>query len=184
MSRLEAVLSAVFGYIFVALSIVVTAETLLRKFFSFSFQGADELGGYALAVGSSLAFTVALIGRSHIRIDLIHSRCGPKTQAVLNWISMALIACFGLLIVWVGREVIGDTLAYQSTAPTPWATPLIYPQSTWYAALCVFAAVAVLYGGRATILLARGRIGQLNTDFPPKGLDEELKEELGDLRRR
>ena len=72
MERVVGILSAVFGWMFLALSVLVAAETLSRKLFNFSFQGADELGGYALAVGSSLAFTVALVERAHIRIDLLH----------------------------------------------------------------------------------------------------------------
>ncbi len=184
MKRVETVLSVVFGAIFVALSFFVTAETLLRKFFNFSFQGADELGGYALAVGSSLAFAVALIGRNHIRIDLLHERGTAGFQALMNWLSMALVAALGLLFVWVGFQVIEDTMLYQSTAPTPWATPLIYPQSAWYAGLCIFAAAAIFFAIRASYLLLARRIGDLNTEFHPKGLDEELEEELSDLRRR
>ena len=49
--RIENLLATVFGGIFLALSVVVTVETLSRKLFNVSLQGADELGGYALAVG-------------------------------------------------------------------------------------------------------------------------------------
>jgi len=184
MKRIETVLSVVFGLIFIALSVFVTAETLLRKFFNFSFQGADELGGYALAVGSSLAFAVALIGRSHIRIDLIHARSTTRYQATTNWLSALLVAALGMLLIWVGFHVIEDTLLYQSTAPTPWATPLIYPQSAWYAGLFIFAVMAVYFAGRATYLLFGRRVGELNNEFHPKGLEEELEEELNDLQRR
>lgn len=184
MKRIETVLSAVFGIIFIALSVFVTAETLLRKLFNFSFQGADELGGYALAAGSALAFTVALIGRSHIRIDLIHERSTPRFQATMNWLSMLLVAVLGLLLIWVGFHVIEDTLLYQSTAATPWATPLIYPQGAWYAGLCIFAVAAVYFAGRASYLLFARRVGELNNEFHPKGLDEELEEELSDLQHR
>jgi TRAP-type C4-dicarboxylate transport system permease small subunit len=40
-------LSLIFGLIFIGLSAVVTVETVLRKLFNVSIQGADELGGYA-----------------------------------------------------------------------------------------------------------------------------------------
>lgn len=181
MNRLATVLSAIFGYMFVALSIFVTAETLMRKIFNFSFQGADELGGYALAVGSSLAFCVALIGRNHIRIDLLHQKLPAAVQAVLNWLSMVLLAAFGLLLVWVCFKIILDTLDYQSTAATPWATPLIYPQGPWYLSLVVFFIVAAVYAVRASYLLLSKRIEDLNFEFHPKGFDEELKEEIEDL---
>lgn len=184
MNRLVTVLSCMFGYMFLALSALVTTETVARKLFNFSFQGADELGGYALAVGSSLAFSIALIGRSHIRIDLLHQYLPVALQAILNWLSIILLAVFGLLLAWVGLKIINDTMAYQSTAPTPWTTPLIYPQSLWYAALLVFAVIAVGLAVRATQLFASGRIAELNTEFHPKGAVEELREEIEDLSRR
>ena len=49
--KLSTLLGGIFGYIMLALAAVVTVETLGRKLFNFSLQGADELGGYALAVG-------------------------------------------------------------------------------------------------------------------------------------
>ena len=63
---IERWLGTLFGLIFVALSLVVAVETLVRKVFNFSLQGADELGGYALAFGATIAFSLALMGKSHM----------------------------------------------------------------------------------------------------------------------
>jgi TRAP-type C4-dicarboxylate transport system permease small subunit len=179
--RIETVLATIFGTIFLGLAVVVTVETVARKLFNVSLQGADELGGYALAVGSTIAFSLALMGRAHIRVDVFHDRFPPRVQAVLNWISIVSLALFGLFIAWVAFKVIGDTMQYRSTAQTPWATPLIIPQSVWYAGLAIFALVATGYALRATGLLFSGRIDTLNKDFHPKSAKEELKEELDDL---
>jgi len=179
--RIETVLATVFGTIFLGLAVVVTIETIARKVFNVSLQGADELGGYALAVGSTIAFSLALMGRAHIRVDVFHERFPARVQAVLNWISIVSLAVFGLFIAWVAFKVVGDTLQYRSTAQTPWATPLIIPQGVWYAGLVIFALVATGYALRATGLLFSGRIAALNADFHPKSAKEELKEELDDL---
>ncbi|MGQ9367848.1 TRAP transporter small permease [Azospirillum sp. ST 5-10] len=184
MKWLMTIASWLFGLALLGLSLFVSAETVLRKTVNFSFEGADELGGYVLAVGSSLAFVVALADRAHIRIDLLHQRLRPGAQALVNWLSAVAMALLGLFLVWVGRLVILDTLDYGSTAPTPWATPLIYPQAAWYAALCLFALLAAVLALRATWLLAAGRTERLNRDFHPKGALEELDEELEDLERR
>jgi TRAP-type C4-dicarboxylate transport system permease small subunit len=182
--HIEGVLAWVFGTIFIALSFVVTVETLSRKLFNISLQGADELGGYSLAVGSTIAFSLALMGRNHIRVDVFHEMFPRRLQAFLNWFSIVSLAAFGIFVAWVATKVITDTLQYGSTAQTPWATPLIWPQSVWYAGLVVFALVATGYALRATLLLARQRIATLNTDFHPKSAKEELKEELDDLANR
>jgi TRAP-type C4-dicarboxylate transport system permease small subunit len=182
--RIETLLATVFGAIFLGLSAVVAFETISRKLFNVSVQGADELGGYALAVGSTIAFSLALMGRSHIRVDVFHERFPRALQAALNWLSIVSLAAFGAFIAWIAFKVIGDTLQYGSTAQTPWATPLIWPQSVWYAGLVVFALVASGYAVRATLLLLTQRIDTLNHDFHPKSTKEELKEELEDLAQR
>ena len=184
MRRFVSVSSNVFGVMMIAFAVLVTIDTIARKLLNFSFQGTDELGGYALAVGSSLAFTVALVERAHIRIDLLHQRFPPIVQGVLNWLSALLLAAFAVMLVAVCWQVLVDTVAYRSTAATPWATPLIYPQSVWYAALVVFALAAVWLALRASVLLFRGRTAELNADFHPKGAIEELEEELEDLEER
>ncbi|NDZ13791.1 hypothetical protein C7T35_37635 [Variovorax sp. WS11] len=180
-TRIETVLATLFGAIFLGLAAIVTTETAARKLFNVSLQGADELGGYALAVGSTLAFSLALMGRNHIRVDVFHERFSARAQALLNWISIVLLATFALFIAWVAFKVIGDTMAYRSTAQTPWATPLIIPQSVWYAGLVIFALIACGFALRATRLLLAGDIATLNSDFHPKSAKEELKEELDDL---
>lgn len=179
--RLETVLATVFGVIFLGLAVVVTVETISRKVFNVSLQGADELGGYALAIGSTIAFSLALMGRAHIRVDVFHEMLPRAVQAVMNWISIVSLAAFGLFIAWIAFKVIGDTMQYRSTAQTPWATPLIIPQSVWYAGLVIFALVSLAYALRATGLLFSGRIDRINRDFHPKSAKEELKEELDDL---
>lgn len=181
MKRVELILSCLFGYMFLALSFFVTAETIVRKVANFSFQGADELGGYTLAVGSSLAFTIALIGRAHIRIDLLYARFPRSMQALMNWLSAVLLAGFGLLLVKVTYKVVVDTVDYGSTAPTSWATPLIYPQGAWFVALCIFCIVACFYAVRASRLFFGGNLDKLNDEFHPKGAIEELVEEIEDL---
>jgi TRAP-type C4-dicarboxylate transport system permease small subunit len=179
--RVEQALATVFGLIFMALAVVVTVETISRKVFNFSIQGADELGGYALAVGSTIAFSLAVMGRNHIRVDVFFEMFSPKLKALLNWVAMVSMAAFAVLIAVVAFKVIGDTLQYRSTAPTPWQTPLIYPQAVWYAGLAIFALVTVGGALRATALLFGGRVEQVNVDYQPKSAKQELKEELDDL---
>jgi len=184
MRRVEAVIANLFGIIFLVLSAVVTVETLARKIFNFSIQGADELGGYALAIGSTLAFSLALAGRNHIRVDVFHEMFPRRMKAALNWISIMLLAALAVLFVAVSWRVISESLEYRSTAQTPWATPLIYPQALWYAGLVIFALFALGYAARATWLIATRRIDELNREFHPKSAKEEVKEELDDFAQR
>ena len=181
---IETARATVFGAIFLGLSVVVSVETLSRKLFNFSLQGADELGGYTLALGSTVAFSLAIMGRAHIRVDVFHERFPRSWQAMLNLLSIVSLAGFGVFICWLAFQVLVDTFDYGSTAPTPWATPLAYPQSLWLAGLIAFALVASGYAFQAFRHFLNGRTDRLLTDFSPKSVKEELKEELDDLAHR
>jgi len=182
--RLEDILATVFGAIFIVLAVVVTVETLVRKLFNFSLQGADELGGYALAIGSTIAFALAVAGRNHIRVDVFHEHFPRGLKAFLNWLSIVLLAGLAMLFVVVSWRVLMESLEYCSTAQTPWATPLIYPQSLWYAGLVLFMLMGVGFALRATWLLVTRRIDELNEEFHAKSAKEELKEELDSVKNR
>jgi TRAP-type C4-dicarboxylate transport system permease small subunit len=177
-------ISRLFGWSLLFLSGFVALETILRKVFNTSLQGADELGGYVLAFGSSLAFVVTLAERAHIRIDVLHRKFPVFLQSLIDWLAALSMAVLGCFFLYVGWFVVKDTLAYGSTAPTPWATPLIWPQSAWYAALVVFSISAILLSVRATWLFFRGDYKTLANEFNPKGAADELAEELEGLANR
>lgn len=184
MNRFSHAVSWFFGLLLVALSLFIALETVSRKIFNHSFQGADELGGYVLAIGGALSFTVALIERGHIRIDLVHDRLPLRAQAILNWLAAVSLAVMGLFLARYCWLVIRDTVEYGSTAPTAWGTPMIYPQGIWYGALLIFTGTSVWMAIIATRLFLSGDIEELNEEFHTKGALEELEEELKDLKRR
>ena len=181
---IERWLGTLFGLVFVALSCMVAVETVARKLFNFSLQGADELGGYSLAVGGTIAFSLALMGRTHIRVDVFHERLPGWLQTLLNWLSAVSLAAFAGLLAWLAWYVVQDSNAYKSVSQTPWATPLAYPQSAWLLGLMLFALVSAGFAAHATWLLLRGDTAGLNREFGPRSTKDEVDEELQDLKSR
>lgn len=184
MKRTADVLGVIFGVTMIALSLAITAETLLRKFFSHSMGGIDELAGYAIAICAPLVFAVALIEQSHIRINLLHMRLSKKMRAVLNAFAMISMGLLAVYLFYFTIKTVQDTQTYKSIAQTPWATPLIYPQTVWLVAMGVFALIALIVLVKALILLARGDWSQLNRLYSPTSAQEELEAELDDLKKR
>lgn len=176
--------SLVFGVTMLLLALLVTAETLLRKLASVSIGGVDELSGYAIAIGAPLAFTVALAERSHIRINLLYLQLGGRAKAVLDALAMLALGALALFLAYFTVMTVIDTRAYQSIAQTPWATPLIYPQALWLAAMLVFTLPATWMAARALWLLARGQWPAITRQFGPESVEDELQAELDDLQRR
>jgi TRAP-type C4-dicarboxylate transport system permease small subunit len=179
--RLENILGTIFGLMFMVLVAVVTFETIARKLFNFSVQGADELGGYALAVGATLAFSLAVLGRTHIRVDILHDRYPKWLQAFMNWFSALCMGALAIFLCWTAWQVIVDSIAYGSTAQTPWATPLVYPQMSWLVGLGLFALIAGFLALRATYLLVTGKRHELIEQYQPRSAKDELADELEDL---
>jgi len=176
--------SYIFGYLCIALSIFVSIEVVLRKLFGRSLQGADELGGYALAITSTIAFCIALIGNNHIRIDIFHYRFSRMMQAILNWFAVISMVILAFLISMTSWQVLRETLEYGSTAPTPWATPLWIPQILWFSGTALFFFLSLIYFYKSTGLLLRGNWKQLREDYQPKSSSSEVEEELKDISNR
>jgi TRAP-type C4-dicarboxylate transport system permease small subunit len=173
-----------FGTVMIALSLVVTVETIIRKVFSISLGGVDELSGYAIAIGAPLAFAVASIEQSHIRINLLYMKLPRLAQAVLNTVAAISIGVLAVFFLYFSVSTLTDTIAYRSIAQTPWATPLVYPQSIWVATGVVFAAVAVFLGFRSLCLLIHSDTTTLVRSFGPERVEDEVAAELEDLQGR
>ncbi len=180
-NKIESLANIIFGGIFLLLSALIVIETLLRKIFNVSLQGIDELSGYALAVGACLAFTSALIGRSHMRIDILYSKYKGSLRCCLNFISILSLAGFSLFLTYISWLVILETMEYKSTAPTAWGTPLIWPQSFWFLAILLFTLTTALALFNAVKLILTKNYRKLNEEFGPKGLADELNTELQNL---
>jgi TRAP-type C4-dicarboxylate transport system permease small subunit len=184
MKKLGDLLSTFFGYSLLLLSVLVVVETIGRKWLGFSLQGVDELGGYILAVTTGIAFTVALIDRAHIRIDMVYDRCFRKFQGGLDWASSLLVAAMSVLLSYVAILTMTETIEFGSTAATPWATPLVWPQGVWLATLLLFSLVATIIFVRISRLLMAGSFDQLRRNYGLKVATEELKEELAAFKQR
>jgi TRAP-type C4-dicarboxylate transport system permease small subunit len=184
MQRFDRGLAMVFGFGLLALALAVAIETIMRKVFNKSLQGVDELGGYVLAVTAALSFAVAVRSRTHIRIDLIHDYLPTALRVVLNALAALSIAVCALAALYMAGIALTDTIQYNATAQTPWATPLRFPQGAWVIALAVFAVVAVGEVLRVLGLIVTGRSGEVDRSFGPRGAKDELDEELADLKAR
>lgn len=89
--------------------------------FGVSLQGADELGGYALAIGATLSFCMALVARAHIRIDIFHGMFPSWLIAGSNLMSSLGLAAIAALPAYAASFMIADTVSYKSVAPSsPW----------------------------------------------------------------
>lgn len=184
MKRLERLVATFFGFGFMFLAFAVAAETMMRKIFNRSLQGVDELGGYVLAIGGALCLVIALIERTHIRIDIVHDWLPKPLRIVLNLVAIISIVICAIAMLVMAGFALGDSVLFNSTMQTPWATPLKYPQSAWVAALGLFLIVCMIEAVRIVKTAASGRWDEIDQRYGPRGNKEELKEKLQDVNAR
>jgi TRAP-type C4-dicarboxylate transport system permease small subunit len=184
MKKLEAFAATIFGLAFLVLAGAVATETIMRKVFNRSLQGVDELGGYILALAGATSFAVALASRAHIRIDLLHDRLPLVLRVILNILAQLAIVVCAIALLRMAWFAYDESSVLGATAQTPWATPLKYPQALWVAALLPFLIVSVVEVGRMLLLLVRGDARTLDRTYGPRTAQDELEEELEDIKTR
>jgi len=184
MKRLSVIAGWVFGLGMLGLSLFVTLDVVARKFFGFSFKGTDEMGGYVLAVGAGLTFVVALAESAHMRIDVVYAKLPVAARAIIDVLAMTTLAGMAALLVWLGWRTLDESLAYHATAPTPWATPLVWPQAVWLIALAAFLLLTLIVLAQSLRLVLTGRFREANARFGSAAEKTELEAELADLQRR
>lgn len=183
MRRFEVWAGAAFGAAFCLLSALVFLETILRKFFSVSLQGVDELGGYVLAVTAALSFSLALCDRAHMRIDIFYRLFPLVIRRLLDGLAMLMTALVAFIVVLMGWITLNESILFKSVSQTPWATPMVIPQSIWLATLLPF--LLLSFWG-----LLRWGYGMVRQDdqilgeFAPKGTQDELTEQVELLHQR
>jgi TRAP-type C4-dicarboxylate transport system permease small subunit len=174
-SRLLVILG---GWWLLLLSLATCVEVLARKLLGFSFQGIDEVGAYTLAVFSALSFGLALVTKSHTRVDFLLGRMPAAIRATLNAAAYVTLAGLSLFALWRGWHVLEESIEFQSRANSPLGTPLWIPQTLWLLGLGAFALVALAMAVHAAWLLLRDH-GRLNRLYGPMTLEEEVEAEAG-----
>ena len=167
------------GVMLLAAAVTICIDIFLRYAFARTVGGADELAGYALAIAGAWGLSMALLSRSHIRIDTVYVRVKSRAvRAALDVLSVAAFAVFAALVAWHGWGVLRLSYESGSRSQSALETPLAIPQAVWLAGLAFFVAVALLLLARALVAWARGDLDGLFRLIGSKSATVEAKEEI------
>jgi TRAP-type C4-dicarboxylate transport system permease small subunit len=117
----------------------VSIDVLMRKLLSLSLGGADELCGYAFAIGTAWALPFTLLRRANVRVDAVYVHLPQAARAALDLVAMLALGAFVAALTWQAWEVLQTSIAFDAHATTPLQTPLWIPQALWVAGLALFA---------------------------------------------
>jgi len=162
------------GYALLVQAIMTTIEIVGRKLFNFSFQGVDELGGYALAITASLGFGYAALTRTHTRVDILLRLLPLRARGLIHLAAVIVLLGIAIAMLWYSYSALDETLLYGSIANSPLETPLWIPQGLWLAGFVTFTVVTVLMTWRAGALLLRKDFATLDQEFGTLTPDDEI----------
>lgn len=171
-------LALVAGYCLLVQAVVTTIEIVGRKLFSFSFQGVDELGGYALAITASLGFGYTTIMRGHTRVDVLLRILARPVRAALHVLAVVVMAAISVAMLWYAFNALTESLEYGAIANSPLETPIWIPQGLWLAGFAVFALVSLLALVRIARLVQQRDVVAIDREFGMPSVDEEIAESL------
>ncbi len=140
--RFNEVLAVLAGALLL-LSVSVTLFDIIARQIGRSLGGTDELSGYAMAIATSWGMSYTLTSLSHVRIDLLRTRCNSLWRSMLDLIAILALAGTATVVAYRVWPVLDKSISNGSTANTTLETPLWIPQSLWMAGWLWFAVSAL-----------------------------------------
>jgi TRAP-type C4-dicarboxylate transport system permease small subunit len=123
----------------ITMLVVIGADIFTRYVLNYSFEIADELGGYMLVVMTFVSLSVCQVTNSFHQVELVQARLGPRGRAVSAAIFDALAFAFSALLLWHFIRLELSSWRFGERAPTYLETPLWLPRlamAIGVAALC------------------------------------------------
>jgi TRAP-type C4-dicarboxylate transport system permease small subunit len=172
------------GALVLAAAVLIGIDVVLRKFFATSIGGADELAGYALAIGTAWSLGAALVDRAHIRIDSLYVLLPTRLRLALDFVGLILFVGFFGLIAWHGWNVVEQSWNAGSRSQSALQTPTVIPQAIWFVGLVLFIAVGSVLFVHALRLAARGETGAVAAAIGTRSAEEDVEAEIQSLKER
>ena len=172
------------GALILLAAVLIGIDVLMRKFLARSIGGADELAGYALAIGTTWGLGAALLDRAHIRIDSLYVLFPQKLRLCLDALALILLVGFFALTAWHGWGVVTQSWTSSSRSQSALETPTVIPQALWIAGLAVFVVVGVVLLVNALRLGLSGDLRGMAQLISTRSAEEEVEDEIRDLQDR
>ena len=166
------------GLLVLAAALLVSVDVLLRKLASVTLGGADELSGYALAIGSAWSFAFVLLERGNVRIDALYQYLPRPLAALCDAGAVLSLVVFGGVVMWHGLGVVTQSWASHSHSNSALAVPLVVPQALWWAGWLWFVACALLLLARTAARLTRRDWSGVAALMGARSVAEEAEGEL------
>ena len=165
------------GALLLAAAVLVSVAVLARTLLSRTLGGADELSGYAFAIGTAWALAFTLLERANVRVDALYIHLPKPVCAGLDVLAQLSLGVFVALLSWQAWVVLEPSLAFDARATTPLQTPLWIPQALWLAGMLLFLFTWVPLLLRASLALAGGDLDGARRLIGARSIEEDAAAE-------
>ncbi len=165
------------GAILLASAILVSVDVTIRKLFSLSVGGADEISGYAFAIGVAWAFPFALLRRANVRIDALYQHMPARLAALLDLVALIALTIFVTVLTRYAWEVVAGSWNLGALSNSQLKVPLWIPQGLWFLGLGLFFATTALLTLRTALALVSGDLATVRALAGARSIEEEAADE-------
>lgn len=132
------------SFLILVMIAIVVYEVVLRYAFDRPTMWAHESAQFVFGAMSILGGGYVLYRGSHVKMDVVYSRCSPRTKAILDLITAPIFFCFAATLLWTSGEIAWESIQELERSNSQWRPP-IYPIKS----LIPVAALLVLLQGVA-----------------------------------
>ena len=164
------------GLIFLA-ALLVSVDVLARKLFTVSLGGADELSGYAFAIGTAWAFAFTLLRRSNVRVDALYQHLPGKLRAFLDILALLALGVLAAYLTYYAFAVFQTSWNFKAQSNSALKVSLWIPQGLWFLGLLLFVVTLVLLLLRAGVALIEGDWPAIHALLAARSIEEDAQDE-------
>jgi TRAP-type transport system small permease protein len=112
----------------ITMLLVIGVDIFTRYLLNFSFEVADELGGYMLVVMTFVSLSVCQVNNAFHQVELVQARLSPRWRALSAAIFDVLSFGFACILLWHLVKLEISSYRFGERAPTYLETPLWIPR--------------------------------------------------------
>jgi TRAP-type C4-dicarboxylate transport system permease small subunit len=124
----------------ITMLLVIGVDIVTRYFLNFSFEIADEIGGYMLVVMTFISLSVCQANSAFHQVELVQARLSPRWRALSAAVFDVLAFGLAAVLLWHYVRLEFSSYRFGERAPTFLETPLWLPRlamAIGVAALCL-----------------------------------------------
>jgi len=132
------------GALLLAGAVIVSIDVLARKFLNLSLGGADELAGYAFAIGTAWSFAFVVLERGNVRVDALYIHLPATLAAALDLLALLALLAFISVVARYGWDLMAGSFDRGARSNSALAVPLWIPQALWWLGYAIFTLIVML----------------------------------------